>query len=193
MNKFATLFTLEHGKAAYRADFAFYGATIAGLAVLLVVYGPSDQRIAFAGLLLAGIIAWSAIEYALHRFILHGLEPFRHWHALHHARPEALICAPTALSAGLSALLIFLPACAMIGLWHACALTLGVLVGYLAYSVTHHAIHHWQVEFRWLQRRKHWHALHHQLARRGCYGVTSGVWDRLLGSTPESAPLRSVF
>lgn len=45
-----------------------------------------------------------------------------------------------------------------------------VLHGYLFYTVTRHAMHHW-------------HALHH---RRGewpaCYGVTTSFWERLFGS-----------
>jgi sterol desaturase/sphingolipid hydroxylase (fatty acid hydroxylase superfamily) len=68
-------------------------------------------------------------------------------------------------------------------LWRACALTLGVVAGYLAYAVTHHATHHWRADNLWLQRRKRWHALHHhdKEAPR-CYGVTSAIWDHVFGS-----------
>jgi cyclopropane-fatty-acyl-phospholipid synthase len=68
--------------------------------------------------------------------------------------------------------------------WQACALTLGVVTGYLAYSVTHHAIHHWRGDNVWLLQRKRWHALHHQdVELAGCFGVTSGIWDHVFGST----------
>ena len=57
------------------------------------------------------------------------------------------------------------------------ALTLGVLCGYVAYAITHHAIHHWRVDSAWLRRRQRWHFIHHSSPRPCCYGVTSGIWD----------------
>jgi cyclopropane-fatty-acyl-phospholipid synthase len=58
-----------------------------------------------------------------------------------------------------------------------------VLAGYLAYTVTHHATHHWRGESAWLLRRKQWHAQHHhRSAQPGFFGVTSGFWDGIFGS-----------
>jgi cyclopropane-fatty-acyl-phospholipid synthase len=82
----------------------------------------------------------------------------------------------------------FLPALALGGLWKACALTLGLVVGYLAYGVTHHATHHWRADSAWLRRRKRWHALHHHQKRPCCYGVTTTFWDQLFGTLPRAAP-----
>jgi cyclopropane-fatty-acyl-phospholipid synthase len=66
---------------------------------------------------------------------------------------------------------------------------LGVLVGYLGYSLTHHATHHWPARNAWTRRRKRWHAMHHgALAQPGYYGVTSGFWDALFGTRPARAP-----
>jgi sterol desaturase/sphingolipid hydroxylase (fatty acid hydroxylase superfamily) len=115
--------------------------------------------------------------------VLHGLQPFARWHAEHHLRPAALICAPTVLSASLILLLVFLPALVIGGAWPACALSFGLLTGYLAYAITHHATHHWRTDNRWLLRRKRWHARHHSASRNGGHdGVTSGFWDRVFGS-----------
>ncbi len=184
------LYTLEHSRSAYRADFALYGAALVGLAAFLVFDGPRGQRLEIAACALAGLGFWSVVEYALHRFVLHGLQPFQGWHAQHHRRPAALICTPTILSATLIATLVFLPAL-VFGLWWACALTLGVVTGYLAYSVTHHATHHWRADNAWLKRRKRWHALHHlPIEQPGCYGVTSGFWDHVFGSSPRARPGR---
>ncbi|MCC6208917.1 MAG: sterol desaturase family protein [Gammaproteobacteria bacterium] len=128
-----SLFTMEHSKAAYRAD-----------------------------------------------FVMHGLQPFSRWHAEHHQRPTALICTPTILSATL----VFFPALVLLGnLWRACALTLGVLIGYLSFSITHHAIYHWCADIAWLKQRKQWHALHHHtIGQSGCFGMTSAFWDHVFGS-----------
>ena len=176
------LLTLEHSKLAYRADFALYAAAVTVLAALLLLAGPGEQRLALASLALAGLAGWTVIEYALHRFVLHGLAPFRRWHAEHHDRPTALICAPTILSAAAIVILVTLPAWLLGNLWSACALTFGVLAGYLAYAITHHATHHWHADTAWLKQRKRWHALHHYVGAAGCYGVTSSFWDHVFGS-----------
>src|SRR5665647_1936102 len=167
------LFTLEHSKLVYRADFALYGAASVGLAVFLMVASPRGQRLVVVAFVLVGLLSWTLIEYILHRFVLHGLPPFSAWHAAHHRRPTALISTPTLLSASLIAALVFLPEWALGGLWDACALTFGVLTGYLAYSIMHHATHHWRSDNAWFRRRQHWHALHHRPIRQpGHYGVT---------------------
>lgn len=184
------LFTLEHSRAAYLADFALYGGAVVILAGLLGWQGPPQQQAQLALVALAGLVSWSGIEYVLHRFVLHGIEPFRRWHAEHHRRPTALICAPTVLSGTLIGTLVCLPAWALGGPWFACALTLGVLAGYLGYAVTHHAMHHWRATGTWLQRRKRWHARHHHDAEPGCYGVTSGFWDRCCGTGDDRPPAR---
>ena len=98
----------------------------------------------------------------------------------------ALIGTPTIVSATCIAALVFLPALATGGVWRAASLTLGVLTGYLAYSVAHHATHHWHADSAWLKRLKRTHALHHHRAERpGCYGVTSMFWDKVFGSAGD--------
>ena len=180
------IFTLEHSQAAYRADFILYAGAVAALAAATLALAPAHHAAHSAGLALAGVGLWSAIEYGLHRFVLHGMAPFRQWHARHHQRPAALICAPTLLSAALIVALVFLPVLLLADLWRACALTLGVVSGYLAYAVTHHATHHathhWHADNAWLKRRRRWHALHHHAGKPGYYGVTSVIWDRALGT-----------
>jgi cyclopropane-fatty-acyl-phospholipid synthase len=178
------LFSLEHSKAAYRADFVLYGAAVVALAGYLLLAVPPGQRLGNLALVVLGLVSWSGIEYTLHRFVLHGLEPFSGWHAQHHRRPAALICTPTLLSASLIGALVFLPTLMLGNVWHASALTLGMLSGYLAYTITHHATHHWRADNAWTKRCKHWHALHHHhVDRPVCYGVTSPFWDHVFGST----------
>jgi cyclopropane-fatty-acyl-phospholipid synthase len=181
--------SLEHGRTAYRADFVLQAAVVAGLTLLLLFRSPVDMAadlLVWVGL---GVFAWTLIEYGLHRFVLHGLPPFRRWHAAHHQRPAALIGLPIPASAALFAALVFAPAWWAAGRWVATALTLGVLIGYLAYTVTHHATHHAGLgRGAWWQRRRRWHALHHRHADRAvCFGVTTGFWDRLFGTRLDAA------
>ncbi len=171
------IFKLERSKAAYRADLALYCIMMVALAAFLVVDGPREQWVAIASFALAGLVSWPAIEYALHRFILHGLQPFRSWHEEHHRRPMAIIFTPTILSAALIAVLVFIPVLLAGGLWRACALSFGVLTGYLSYTITHHAVHHWRADSAWLKKRKRWHALHHhRIGQPGYDGVTSAFF-----------------
>lgn len=187
------IFTIEHSQAAYRADFVLYGLAIVGLAAFLGVAAPLGHGVDIVAFTLLGLGSWTAVEYALHRFVLHGLQPFADWHAQHHARPTALICTPTLLSSALVALLIFLPVMLMGDLWRACSLTLGVLTGYLGYAVAHHAIHHSRSRSAWLRERKRWHARHHHEAGApGCYGVTTSFWDRVFSSVSRPPGPRDV-
>lgn len=180
-------FALEHGPAAYRADFALYGIASAAMAFVLLRYSPSGTGSALLLWALAGGGGWTLVEYVLHRFVLHGLAPFNRWHAEHHSRPGALIASPTLFSASLFLALAVMPAWWLLGAWPACALTFGLVTGYLAYGLMHHATHHplpWlKGRSAWLTRRRRWHAMHHGAAssggkiKQGHFGVSSGLWD----------------
>jgi len=175
--------TFEHSRLAYFADFALYGSAVVLLAAFLLIAGPGEQWLEIVIFATVGLGGWTAIEYVFHRFVLHGLQPFRRWHLEHHRRPAALICTPTIFSATLIVVLVFLPSLLLSDLWRACALTLGLLTGYLGYAITHHAVHHWRTNNAFLTRRKRWHALHHHSEQAGCYGVTSSFWDLVFGSS----------
>ena len=135
------VFKIEHTARESTADLAVQAASILLLIGLLAYYTPPAQRLSALALLLAGLAAWTLIEYCVHRFVLHGLRPWSTWHAQHHRHPLDLIFAPTVLIAGLFALLVFAPIFWLGGMWIACGLTLGVLSGYFLYSLTHLAVH----------------------------------------------------
>jgi sterol desaturase/sphingolipid hydroxylase (fatty acid hydroxylase superfamily) len=178
-----SLLSLEHGKFAYRADFALYGVAIAAMTAAIVEVPARGQDLALLAWGLGGLASWSLIEYVFHRFLLHGMSPFREWHAEHHARPTARIASPTIFSASLIAGLITLPAWLLIGAWPACAVTLGVTIGYYSYAIVHHAAHHWRTKNAWLLERKRWHAAHHHAGTiPRCFGVTNTFWDRVCGT-----------
>lgn len=179
---------LEYSKLQYKVDFAFYAMLVLVLVAYLVVFSVNNDWADNALLALTlgvGLFSWSLIEYLIHRFVLHGVQPFKRWHLEHHARPTALIGAPTLLSSGLIFSLVFLPAWVLMSLQSAAALTLGILAGYLAYGAVHHGVHHWRVTSTWLKKRKLWHALHHHPSTAktpGRYGVSTSFWDRVFGT-----------
>jgi len=182
------LLNFEHSKASHHADVAAYSIAVLVLAGSAWLATPSGSIWAASGWTLCGLAAWTLVEYLLHRFVLHRVEPFKRLHATHHQRPTALIGSPTLMTAALFALLVFAPTQAALGLWRACALTLGMVCGYLRYTIIHHGVHHWRSSTPWLQRRKRWHGLHHRMfAQPICFGVTSSLWDHVF-CTVEKVP-----
>jgi cyclopropane-fatty-acyl-phospholipid synthase len=182
------LFSLQQDRASVLADFAFYGLGVVFAATVTWARLPAGRGVQALGWAAAGSVAWTLAEYLLHRCVLHGLQPFKRWHALHHERPLALIATPTALTAPGFALLVVAPAWWLAPHWGAGAFVSGVLAGYLAYTATHHAVHQARGRGAWLRRHRHWHAQHHRAGSQACYGVSLPLWDHVFGSTlPVSA------
>lgn len=173
-------FSLEQSALAYRVDFVIYGIAVISLAAFATFESPSKLQLTAVGYAAAGFVAWTLVEYLMHRFVLHRVQPFKGWHEEHHHRPVALMATPTWISAFLILVLVFAPLAVATNLWVACAFTFGFLSGYLVYTVTHHATHHWRATSYWAVSRKRVHARHHHNQALGVFGVTSQIWDRLL-------------
>jgi cyclopropane-fatty-acyl-phospholipid synthase len=177
------LLSLEHGHIAYWADFVFYGVAALLLAAFTMMLSPPSYWRVALGLAVFGVLVWTLFEYLMHRFVLHGIEPFARWHAEHHQRPTALIATPTWISATLIAAFLFLPLVLLVSPSAALSFTFGFISGYLTYTTAHHATHHWKATSAWTSKRKRFHARHHLLVNRGDFGVTSQFWDRVLGTS----------
>lgn len=143
--------SIEHSKAVYFADFAFYLVAIVLLLGVLVGFAPRHALVGVALAVIAGAVCWSLIEYLMHRVIFHGIEPFQRMHGEHHRRPQALIATPTALSAAFIMLLVWLPATLLSGAWLGLGATLGMTADYFAYGLIHHAMHHWRPRGAWMR------------------------------------------
>jgi sterol desaturase/sphingolipid hydroxylase (fatty acid hydroxylase superfamily) len=166
------------------------------LAVLGMVWGATILPAwAVAGLVCAGLVLWTLLEYLLHSLAFHRtiawlrLDRVQTSHAQHHAQPAA----PEYLIGQLS---FSLPvAIGLFGLlWLAfgsasasAATTAGAMLGYLAYELVHHRIHQ-RNKSRWLPRFlvKH-HMCHHYKDDTRCYGVTTPLWDWVFGTTWKPA------
>lgn len=174
----------------YHADFVAYPLLIAALmARSLRPATPRDQACGlFAAL--AGLLAWTAVEYVLHRWVLHRMPGLRVLHAMHHRHPGALIGTPTWVSAPL-----FMALWAVLG-WImpasvAAGAAAGLMAGYLVYVTVHDAVHHRAARVgSWLHRSKVRHALHHQPGAQRNFGVSTGFWDCVAGSAEAAPPVR---
>ncbi|HXZ53206.1 MAG TPA: sterol desaturase family protein [Burkholderiales bacterium] len=132
-------------------------------------------------LFLAGVFAFSFMEYVVHRWVFHGpLQTFARGHAAHHREPR-----------GYDALPFFVPAlvlAAVIGLcvpWagpgDAYVLASGIAFGYVAYGICHFVIHRRRFRHPLLRGWAARHHIHHHHPGRN-FGVTSALWDALLGT-----------
>jgi cyclopropane-fatty-acyl-phospholipid synthase len=198
-----SLLSLEHSPAAYRLDFMLYTLLCLATAATLLAASPVGTGWVLLLWVAGGSVLWSLLEYLLHRFVLHGVAPFSHWHADHHLRPQALIASPIVLSLSLFLLLGAMPAWWLLGDWPAMALSLGLLTSYLVYGLTHHATHHrtpaWIRNNAWISRRRISHAKHHaahhiQVRGEDCkpchFGVSTGIWDVLFNTHALVRPAR---
>jgi sterol desaturase/sphingolipid hydroxylase (fatty acid hydroxylase superfamily) len=149
------------------------------------------------GVVILGFTFCGLLEYAVHRWILHGPPSMaRRGHAQHHAEPGALISTPLfvimtaalviwgllglVLSAGVAALLVF-----------------GLYAGYNYFALVHHWQHHRgndPARVAYLRRLERLHHLHHHRQAVN-FGISTTVWDRLFGTfQPTNEPATdSVF
>lgn len=136
---------------------------------------------------LLGLFAFTFIEYAAHRWLFHGRTgPFEAGHDNHHRDPL-----------GNDALPFFLPPIFMCALaaFFALALPAGyalllagiIAAGYAAYGSSHVAIHTRRFKSPWMRRWAGFHNIHHYHPETN-FGVTTGLWDVLLGTRYRRSP-----
>ena len=127
------------------------------------------------GLFVSGLLAWTIIEYLLHRYAFHGFAP--HWE--HHAQPTdpVFIVAPLRLSLSASAGLFALFSLAAGSLPAGATILAGVIAGYIAYEAVHLRIHSSAPGGPLLRALRKHHYYHHFASDQVCYGVTSPLWD----------------
>jgi sterol desaturase/sphingolipid hydroxylase (fatty acid hydroxylase superfamily) len=139
-----------------------------------------------------GIVFWSLTEYLLHRFVFH-LRPDTTWgrrmhfliHGVHHDYPHdpMRLVMPPSVSVPL-AVLVFLLFRWLFGPEWSLPIFAGLVIGYLAYDMTHYHIHHHRSD-NWLSLAlRRYHYRHHfQQSERG-FGVTSPLWDKVFRTAP---------
>jgi sterol desaturase/sphingolipid hydroxylase (fatty acid hydroxylase superfamily) len=143
--------------------------------------------------IVAGWLAWTITEYALHRFVFH-LEPRSAKlqqlvyviHGNHHADPNDPLrnLMPPVVSLPLGAL-IWLGCVAVIGPvghWF----FLGFVMGYVIYDLVHYACHQFAMTGTFARFLKVHHMRHHFEREGGNYAITGMIWDRLFSTRLNS-------
>ena len=174
---------MQINKFLYFADFYVIPVLVVMFAALAYAAHGLAAAPEFLLAMAAGGAAWTLIEYGVHRYVYHHAPVISPLHDLHHDRPEAFIGVPSFLSSGLVVAGGYLPFAAFDRLF-AGGFTSGLLIGYAAYMLVHHAVHHWDVQpGDWLYPARVRHLAHHY--RDGLYfGITTGLWDQIFGTAP---------
>ncbi len=132
--------------------------------------------------LFAGIVVWTLAEYWIHRTIYHHTPFFSEYHDRHHEAPNELIGLPSFLSSGIVILIAYGPFFLFAPIFGA-GVASGALIGYAAYMMVHHATHHWQIKpGDWLYAARVRHMAHHYHDDAN-FGIVTGFWDRVFGTT----------
>jgi 4-hydroxysphinganine ceramide fatty acyl 2-hydroxylase len=148
-------------------------------------------EIAKPALMVAGVLVWTLIEYLLHRFLLHYrpqtpglLAVVEKLHVGHHRDPqdEAKITVPVygslPIAAGLLGVFRLITGSGEV----AALLMTGSIAGYLYYEAVHFWIHRGGRSEGWLGQRRAHHLFHHFKDSTRCLGVSTPLWDLLMGT-----------
>ena len=144
----------------------------------------------FLGWLITGLLLWTVTEYVLHRWVFHfypksefGKRIHFIFHGVHHDYPndsKRLVLPPSAsipMALALYFLFLYLLPAGTIYAFYT-----GFLIGYLIYDMTHYALHHANFKSSFWKKLKQHHMLHHYSDSTKGYGVSSALWDKVLGS-----------
>jgi sterol desaturase/sphingolipid hydroxylase (fatty acid hydroxylase superfamily) len=148
---------------------------------------------------LLGLFLWTLAEYLLHRFVFHfrARSPAQEriiflFHGVHHAQPQCKtrLVMPPVVSIPMAAIfygLVTLIVSLILGQPHLVGpLTSGLLVGYLAYDLTHYATHHFPMRGKVMKYLKRYHMMHHYKTPDQRFGVSSPLWDIVFKTKPAS-------
>lgn len=123
----------------------------------------------------AGVLAWTIAEYAVHRFVLHGVCELDHI-AGHHRNPSDY-GSPSWISIVAFFLTLWL---GLLAVGNG-AQAAGFTGGYLLYAFVHRACHHDAPAWPWLRRLVSLHAAHHASGDVN-FGVSTPLWDVICGT-----------
>jgi sterol desaturase/sphingolipid hydroxylase (fatty acid hydroxylase superfamily) len=165
---------------------------IAAIALATYAFMYTDlPRIRIALLFLSGLLAFSLVEYVMHRYLFHmsthtaRREKLQYtFHGVHHEFPKdkGRLAMPPIISV--------LLASSILGLFYllmqeaAFAFFPGFILGYAAYLFVHYIVHAYQppknlFKVLWIN-----HAVHHYKDQTKAYGVSSPLWDYVFQTMP---------
>ena len=167
----------------------FYSALV--VCLLALSRGDELSLIWKVFLVSLGVLSWTSIEYVLHRFVFHyrprtafGRRLIYAAHLAHHENPRATnrLFSSLGVSLPVAAAYLLLTWLVSGSLQTAAHLFAGLTAGYFVYEWLHFQAHHSRPRLRVLRYLRRYHLLHHYQTPKLRYGVTSPLFDLLLGT-----------
>lgn len=165
----------------YAAGLIYYTRVATDLSVFAII-----------GLFFAGWFVFTFVEYQVHMRLYH-LEPSTDsrkelaykLHGIHHDYPKdkQRLAMPPAVSVIIGTVLLFL--FELILDKYSFSFLAGFMVGYAFYLLVHYSVHIFRPPFKFLKPLWTNHAIHHYHNPNVFYGVSSPLWDYILGTRPE--------
>lgn len=156
----------------------------------LSLKNPALSAISILVLFMSGVFLWTFIEYFLHRFAFHfpakskvGKRIVYLMHGLHHDDPKdptRLVMPP--VPAFIYAIVLFSFFKAVLGQHAVLPFFSGFLLGYLCYDYIHYYVHHFVPTNPVGKYLRKYHLVHHFKDHDAKWGVSSPLWDILLGT-----------
>ena len=165
--------------------YSLYAVTLLGLAL------RREGRFLALAFFALGAAAWTALEYWVHRYVLHGRFPdgpgpfehfchkyFDHLHIEHHKRPWDGNHVNGTIKDTLPFVALFALAASFFPLQTAPMFVAGLVQAYIAEEWVHHSVHFCNFKGRYFQYIKRHHLYHHSPKGSSVgYGLTNGFWD----------------
>ncbi len=166
-----------------------------GASILLYINFSNTYTTVGIGLAVffSGLIFWSFCEYILHKYVFHMLPTNRlkerlqyTFHGVHHEYPrdKTRLAMPPAASLLILTALFFIFRF-FVGNYVYTFLP-GFVIGYALYLFVHYAIHAFRPPRNKLGLLWVYHSIHHYKDDSVAFGVSSPLWDLILGTMPES-------
>ncbi len=145
------------------------------------------------GLFAAGWLGFTLVEYAVHRYLYHmpaATERRRKlqytMHGVHHEYPKdkTRLAMPPIVSVFVVSLLFFIFRLTF-GV-AAFGVLAGFVFGYALYLFVHYSIHAYAPPKNFLKVWWHHHAQHHYRQDEIAFGVSTTLWDHVIGTMPKA-------
>ena len=185
---------IRRRQEARKARRRFYPSTAlytAYAALMLVVGLRSGRPLTAIAWFMGGMVIWTLLEYAVHRFVLHGRFPdgaglyrrFTHKHFdplhwEHHKRPWDGNHENGTLKDTLHFLILFAAVSFLFPIATGPQLVAGLVFAYVCEEWVHHSVHFYQFDNRYFRYIRRHHLYHH--SPKGMevgFGLTNGFWD----------------
>lgn len=165
------------------------------IAIGLIYYGITHSFINVLeaiGFFLLGWLIFSLIEYSAHRFVFHmeTNTPMKEriqytFHGNHHDYPKdkERLAMPPIVSLFIASFFFFV--FKLIFGQFVFGVVAGMLFGYALYLFVHYAVHAYAPPKNFLKQLWIHHSIHHYKDPNVAYGVSSPLWDYILGTMPK--------